>query len=395
MDNKRINDGDEPMSSKKLRCSKKNKDPVPEDVFLTFDSNDNGVEDDGFGEEVEESLQRDASNDQGNLGARLSDPLMNLEAGDVGLSFQLKMLEFMDSMRQEIKRGKEKRARQDKMIELLMMQRARPFSSTKKLAKVNMPSTFSGLGKARKVKEFLLEIDNYYDVQKPEEGDKASIAITSLKDHVFQWWTSKKEQEPEMVESLSWIGFKELLVERFTLEYQELHEGMNLVQMRHTRSLKAYVCDFNVQMNATPKMDKFAKKCIILGGLQKWVVDALFKFPKLSEDVARIIKIVERIEADGPKRKSSGPSQQSSFSKNGSRCKESKNFGSSNQHKGQVDSTTYIKGGNHVGKPPKGGNKGGDMKDKRCHKCGKIGHFVADCSNNKVSTKASHVYAAD
>ena len=115
-----------------------------------------------------------------------------------------------------------------------------------------MPSTFSGLGKARKVKEFLLEMDNYYDVQKPKEGDKVSIVVTFLKDHALQWWTSKKEQEPEMVASLTWVGFKELLVERFTLEYQELREGMNLVQMRHTGSLKAYVRDFNAQMNATP-----------------------------------------------------------------------------------------------------------------------------------------------
>ena len=65
-------------------------------------------------------------------------------------------------------------------------------------------------------------------------------------------------------------------------------------------------------------MDEFAKKCIFLGGLQKWVVDALFKFPKLPEDVAGIIKIAERIEANGLERKSSGPSQQSGFSKNGS-----------------------------------------------------------------------------
>ena len=48
-----------------------------------------------------------------------------------------------------------------------------------------MPSTFSGLGKARKVKEFLLEMDNYYDVQKPKEGDKVSIAVTFLKDHAL------------------------------------------------------------------------------------------------------------------------------------------------------------------------------------------------------------------
>ena len=252
-----------------------------------------------------------------------------------------------------------------------------------------MPSNFSRLGKARKVKEFLLEMDNYYDVQKPEAGDKVSIAVTFLKDHALHWWTSKKEQEPKMVANLTWVGFKELLVERFMSEYQELHEGMNLVQIRHTGSLKAYVHDFNAQMNATLKMDKFAKKCIFLGGLQKWMVDALLKFPKLPEDVAGIIKIAERIEADGPERKSSGPSQQSSFSKNGSRGKERKNFGSSNWHKGQVDGTTYNRGGNHVGKPPKGGNKGGEMKDKRCHKCGKIGHFIADCP------KASHVCAVD
>ena len=111
MGNKRANDGDKPMSSKKLRLSKRNKDSVPEDVLLTIDSNDNDVEDGGFDEEVEESLQRDASNHQGKSRARLPDPPVNLETGDVGLSFQLKMLEFMDSMRQEIKCGKEERAR--------------------------------------------------------------------------------------------------------------------------------------------------------------------------------------------------------------------------------------------------------------------------------------------
>ena len=203
MHNKCANDVDEPMSFKKLRRSKRNKDPIPKDISLTIDFNDNGVEDGGFDEELEESHQRDASNNQGNLEARLPDPFVNLETGDVGLNFQLKMLEFMDSMRQKIKRRKEERARQDKMIELLMMQGARPSFSIKKLAKVNMPSTLSGLGKARKVKEFLLQMDNYYDVQNPEEGDKVSIAVIFLKDHALQWWTSKKEQELEMVARLT------------------------------------------------------------------------------------------------------------------------------------------------------------------------------------------------
>ena len=61
----------------------------------------------------------------------------------------------------------------------------------------------------------------------------------------------------------------ELLGKRFTPEYQELCEGMNLVQMRHMGSLKAYVLNLNAPMNATPKMDKFAKKCIFLGEIAK------------------------------------------------------------------------------------------------------------------------------
>ena len=99
MGNKRANDSGESMSFKKLQRSKQNKDPIPEDFSLTIDSNDNGEKDGGFGEEMEESLQRDASNNQGNSEARLPDPLVDLEMRDVGLSFQLKMLEFMDSMK--------------------------------------------------------------------------------------------------------------------------------------------------------------------------------------------------------------------------------------------------------------------------------------------------------
>jgi hypothetical protein len=326
MATKRAGNDGEAGASKKLRRSKRNKDHVEEVVDPAIESVDNGGNDGATGEEVEESLERGPTNLEENSGARLPNAPESLEGGDVGLKFQLKMLEFMDSVNQELKCGKDERACQDKLIEFLKMQRARPSFSAKKLAKVNMPNTFSVLGKAIKVKEFLLEMNNYYNVQRPEEDDKVSIVVTFLKDHALQWWTSKKKQEPELAANLTWVGFKELLVDRFTLEYQELREGMNLVQMRHTGFLKAYVHDFNAQMNATPKMDEFAKRCIFLGGLKKWVVDALFKFPKLPEDMAWIIKIAERIEADGPERKSSGPAQQSSSSRNMSQGKERKKF---------------------------------------------------------------------
>jgi hypothetical protein len=56
-----------------------------------------------------------------------------------------------------------------------------------------------------------------------------------------------------------------LLVKRFTPVYQQLYEGMNLVQMRLAGPFKAYVLDLNAPMNATPKMDNFAKKFLFLG----------------------------------------------------------------------------------------------------------------------------------
>jgi hypothetical protein len=54
----------------------------------------------------------------------------------------------------------------------------------------------------------------------------------------------------------------ELFVERFTPVYKKTCEEINLVQMRLTGPLKAYVLDLNAPMNVTPKMDKLAKNVI-------------------------------------------------------------------------------------------------------------------------------------
>ncbi len=73
-------------------------------------SNDNGWEYGGFGKEMGESIERTLANLKKNLGAKLPNAPMSLESGDVRLTSQLKMLEFMDSMNQELLVGKEMRA---------------------------------------------------------------------------------------------------------------------------------------------------------------------------------------------------------------------------------------------------------------------------------------------
>jgi hypothetical protein len=177
-------------------------------------------------------------------------------------------------MNQEFKHGKDERAWQDKMIEFLMMNCARCCFLRKKLAKVNMPSTFLGLGKERRVKKILLEMDNYYDAQKL---DKISMVVTFLKDHALEWWTSKKRKNTR------WWQIWSRLVSRSYLLIGSLGNINELGANDNIGSLKGYVHVFNAQMNVTPKMDKFAKKRIFLGGLQSWVVDVLLKVPKLAK----------------------------------------------------------------------------------------------------------------
>ena len=63
--------------------------------------NDNDWEYGGFGKEMGESIEGTPANLQENLGASLPKAPMSLESCDVGLTFRLKMLEFMDSMSQE------------------------------------------------------------------------------------------------------------------------------------------------------------------------------------------------------------------------------------------------------------------------------------------------------
>jgi c-di-AMP phosphodiesterase-like protein len=60
-----------------------------------------------------------------------------------------------------------------------------------------MPSMLLGLGKANKVKKLVLEMDNYYDVQRPERDTKVSKAVTFVIDHVLEWWTSKNVYESQ------------------------------------------------------------------------------------------------------------------------------------------------------------------------------------------------------
>ena len=86
------------------------------DFDRTIVSNDNGWKYGGFGKEMGEFIERTPANLKESLGARLLNAPMSFESCDVGLTFQLKILEFVDSMNQEFLVGKEMRADKSKWL---------------------------------------------------------------------------------------------------------------------------------------------------------------------------------------------------------------------------------------------------------------------------------------
>jgi hypothetical protein len=86
------------------------------DFDRTIVSNDNGWKYSRFGKEMGEFIERTPANFKESLGARLPNVPMSLKSCVVGLTFQLKMLEFVDSMNRELLVGKEVRADKTKWL---------------------------------------------------------------------------------------------------------------------------------------------------------------------------------------------------------------------------------------------------------------------------------------
>ena len=113
---------------------------------------------------------------------------------------------------------------------------------------------------------------------------------------------------------------------------------MNLVQLKLRGGfLKAYVLDFNAQMNATPKMHKFSRKMYVFRWISKVGGGYFVQFPMFFKDMAGIIKITKGIEADGPK--------------------SAKSLGHHTTKKNQVEGTSSNKGDTQGGEPSKVENK--------------------------------------
>ena len=111
--------------------------------------------------------------------------------------------------------------------------------SSRKLCKTNLPSSFTGLGKANKVKDFIVELELNFEAQRARDDDKINIAVTFLKEHALLWWTCYRDENAGVVSNSTWTGFKGILGDCFTLECQDIRDGMALVRLKQTGTFHA------------------------------------------------------------------------------------------------------------------------------------------------------------
>jgi hypothetical protein len=65
------------------------------EFYYNIICNDNGNYDIGFGKEIDKTLKQTSTNLKENFGARLPNAPISLQSVNIGLKFQLKMLEFI------------------------------------------------------------------------------------------------------------------------------------------------------------------------------------------------------------------------------------------------------------------------------------------------------------
>ncbi|KAL2635309.1 hypothetical protein R1flu_006788 [Riccia fluitans] len=163
---------------------------------------------------------------------RVEEPLpsINMQASNVQQPVwdtMAKMLATMQAMQEELAAVRASRIEE---------------ASTKRLCKPKQPTPFTGTGKGPKVKDFLIELDMYFDAQRANEEDKVITAVTFFKESALTWWHGYRKEFPGKTEDMSWKVWKEVL-QRYTAEYQELWDIVELVGFKQTESIANHARD--------------------------------------------------------------------------------------------------------------------------------------------------------
>jgi hypothetical protein len=239
------------------------------------------------------------------------------------------------------------------------------------------PNPFTGSGDYT-AQEFVEEMDQYFLESETNDKRKLKMTVINLREHALTWWTWLKEDMGEdAANSLTWPEFKNLLLNRFDEEYGKLRDGITLLRLKQTGTLKAYVQEFRGALNILPQMDEYAKKLAFIAGLEHWAERALLRMEHMPDTCEELLRMAETIRdhkgqqskseeytsASSPRRKQTQKAKKRKWPLNGAK-------GKRKVEENKKESK----------KEPKSGLK--------CHHC-KEGHFIQDHPTYGPTTRPS------
>ena len=238
------------------------------------------------------------------------------------------------------------------------------------------PNPFTGSGDYT-AQEFLEEMDQYFLESGTNENRKLKMTVTNLREHALTWWTWLKEDMGEdAANTLTWPEFKNLLLNRFDEEYGKLRDGITLLRLKQTGTLKAYVQEFREALNILPKMDEYAKKLAFLAGLEHWAERALLRMEHMPDSCEELLQMAETIQDHKGKQ----TTRQGESEKHTSASSKRKQTQKAQKRKWHLSAA---KGTRKVGESKKEVKNG-----LRCHHC-KENHFIKDHPTYDPTTRLS------
>lgn len=154
------------------------------------------------------------------------------------------------------------------------------------------PDCFSGTDDAKRVRQWIFQVDNYFNVMSEPEGRRVGYATTLLRKNGLLWWQSLAEGE----RPATWDAFKHNIIEYFQPLSATIVARDNLARLYQRASVKSYVEEFKAQVLNIPditdaeKLDKFRR------GLKKEVrLHVAFANPPTFDQAVSIAEQIDEV----------------------------------------------------------------------------------------------------
>ncbi|KAH0633003.1 hypothetical protein KY284_035789 [Solanum tuberosum] len=149
---------------------------------------------------------------------------------------------------------------------------SRPTRGESSKVKIPEPKAFGGTRSAKKLKNFLWDMERYFIAAHVRDEDRVSITTIYLVDDAKLWWCTRMVEQVSVEHPKidSWELLKKELKDQFFPRNAGWIARDHLKTLRQTRSIRDYVKEFSSLILDINNMSEEDKLHNFLYGLQKW-----------------------------------------------------------------------------------------------------------------------------